>query len=96
VEHNSVPDIGTLSETIKCCLQVNDELPLDFTKLFRDDLFQFNTSKIPRSLTLYKDLNLPHTPLTLIPPNFEAPMPPLKPAVFPPSIQELPPPNLEL
>jgi len=50
VEHSSVPDIGTLSETIKCCLQVSDELPLDFTKLFREDLFQFNTSLIPKAV----------------------------------------------
>lgn len=91
-----MPDIGVLSETIKCCLQVNDELPLDFTKMFNEDLFMFNTMKIPKAVDLYKDLDLKHEPLTLIPPNFESPMPPLKPAVFPPSIQELNPPNLEL
>lgn len=91
-----MPDVGVLAETIKCCLQVSDELPLDFTKMFGEDLFQFNTAQIPKAVSLYGDLDLKHEPLTLIPPNFEAPMPPLKPAVFPPAIQELPAPNLEL
>lgn len=37
-----------------------------------------------------------HQALKLISPNFEAPLPPLQPAVFPPSFRELPPPSLEL
>lgn len=91
-----VPDIGTLSENIKSCLQEGEELPLDFTKMFNDTLFEFNSFKVPNSIQLYKDLELKHEPLTLIPPSFETPMPPLKPAVFPPSIQELQAPSLEL
>ncbi|VDM69089.1 unnamed protein product, partial [Strongylus vulgaris] len=35
-------------------------------------------------------------PLTLIVPQFEVPLPPLLPAVFPPNFRELPPPKLEL
>lgn len=95
-DHKTVPDIGTLSESIKSCLQESDELPMDFTKMFKDDLFEFNSFKIPQSIELYKDLDLKHEPLTLIPPSFETPMPPLKPAVFPPSIQDLQAPALEL
>ncbi len=34
--------------------------------------------------------------LNLIPPSFETPLPPLQPAVFPPTIREPPPPALEL
>ena len=37
-----------------------------------------------------------HEPLTLIHPAFEAPLPPLRPAVFPPSLRELPSPALDL
>jgi intraflagellar transport protein 52 len=41
-------------------------------------------------------LNVKHEPLTLIPPQFETQMLGLIPAVFPPILRELPPPNLEL
>jgi intraflagellar transport protein 52 len=41
-------------------------------------------------------MGLKHEPLTLIQPNFETPLPPLQPAVFPPLLQELAPPALDL
>ena len=37
-----------------------------------------------------------HEPLTLIKPQFEVPMPPLKPAVYPPIFRDCEPPALEL
>ena len=40
-------------------------------------------------------LGVKHEPLSLIPPSFEAPLPPLNPAVFPPTLRELPPPALD-
>ncbi|KXS21717.1 hypothetical protein M427DRAFT_27306 [Gonapodya prolifera JEL478] len=45
---------------------------------------------------LYASLRLPPTPLTLIHPTFETPLPPLQPAVFQPALREPPPPPLEL
>ena len=36
-----------------------------------------------------------HENLSLIPPEFECPLPPLAPAVFPPQLRELPPPALD-
>ena len=36
-----------------------------------------------------------HEPLTLIPPQFVCPLPPLQPAVFPPTMKEPPPPALD-
>ena len=36
-----------------------------------------------------------HENLSLIPPEFECPLPPLTPAVFPPQLRELPPPALD-
>jgi len=45
---------------------------------------------------LYKDLDVVHQHLTLIPPTFETPMPALQAAVFPPSLKELDPPALDL
>jgi len=45
---------------------------------------------------MYDKLGVKHEPLSLIPPQFETPLPPLKPAVFPPTLREPPPPALEL
>lgn len=45
---------------------------------------------------LYDKLGVKRHALTLIQPQFEAPLPPLQPAVFPPAIREPPAPALEL
>ena len=52
---------------------------------------------IPSSFTqrLYETLGVPHEPLTLIPPQFECPMPKLSPATFPPAMREPAPPALD-
>lgn len=47
-------------------------------------------------MALYDKLGVKKHALTLIHPQFEAPLPPLQPAVFPPAIREPPPPALEL
>lgn len=41
-------------------------------------------------------MGVKHEPLSLIPPNFETPLPPLNPAVFPPILREPAAPALEL
>lgn len=64
--------------------------------MFNEKLYKFDTDLIPETLEMYKTLNVKHEPLTLIPPNFETPMPALQAAVFAPSLKELPPPSLEL
>lgn len=95
-EDRLVPDTGALAQRMRCCLQEADEVPQDFTQLFDDSLFQLSTDKIPEVLKLYKDMDVKHEVLTLIPPQFEAPLPPLQPAVFPPVWREPPPPKLDL
>lgn len=92
----SVPDTEALAERVRACLQESDELPLDFAALFDTALFQYNTSLIPEAVKLYARLNVKHEPLSLIPPQFEVPLPPLQPAVFLPCLRELPPPALDL
>lgn len=84
-----------LAERVRSCLQENEELPKDFQKLFKDTLFKFDTNLIPEAVELYDNLGVKHEPLSLIPPQFESPLPPLNPAVFPPIIRELPPPALD-
>lgn len=77
-------------------LQENEELPKDWTKLFDDQLFQFDPALVPEAMDLYDRIGVKKAPLTLIAPQFETPLPPLQPAVFPPTIREPPPPALEL
>ncbi|KAH8051704.1 hypothetical protein JL722_10531 [Aureococcus anophagefferens] len=38
-----VPDIEALASRLRACLQENDELPRNFTRLFNDALFRFDT-----------------------------------------------------
>lgn len=77
-------------------MQESEELPKDFTILFSQDLFRFDTNLVPEAILMYKKMDVVKEPLTLIPPTFETPMPQLEPAVFPPSLKELDPPALEL
>lgn len=90
------PEIETLSNRLRACLQESEPLPRDHTKLFDTNLFKFDTSLIPESVALYEKLDVKHDPLTLIVPQFEVPLPALTPAVFPPIIREPPPPALDL
>jgi len=85
-----------LAERVRCCLQETEEVTKDFTTLFDDSLFKFDTSLIPEAVDLYRRLDVKHEPLALIPPQFEHPLPPLSPAVFPPSLREPPAPALDL
>jgi len=94
-DYHYVPDTEALSGRLRCCLQEAEELPKDFTRLFDESLFKFDTNLVPDAIKLYDQLGVKHEVLTLIPPQFEAPLPPLQPAVFPPSLRELPPPALD-
>lgn len=87
-EYTPVPHIEALSQNLKPCLQGMDDLPKDFTKLFDTSLFAFDTSLIPKVVNLYKLMGVPHEALTLIPPQFECPLPKLAPATFPPAMRE--------
>jgi len=94
-DYTRVPHIEALAQNIKPCLQGMDELPKDFTKLFDNSMFSFDTNLIPQAVKLYDILGVPHAALTLIPPQFECPLPHLSPAVFPPAMREAPPPALD-
>lgn len=94
-DYHHIPNTEALAERLRSCLQEGDPLPQDFTELFTDDVFKFDTHLIPEAVNLYKTLGVKHEPLTLIPPQFEAPLPPLVPAVFVPAMREPPPPALD-
>jgi intraflagellar transport protein 52 len=90
-----VPNIEALSQILKPCLQGMDDLPRDFTKLFDMSMFRFDVDLIPHTIQVYDTLGVPHEPLTLIPPQFECPLPKLMPATFPPAMREPAPPALD-
>lgn len=94
-DYSSVPNIEALSQTLKPCLQGMDDLPRDFTRLFDMNMFKFDTDLIPLTIKVYNQLGVPHDPLTLIPPQFECPLPKLNAAVFPPAMREPAPPALD-
>ncbi|CAK9035618.1 Intraflagellar transport protein 52 homolog (Protein NGD5 homolog), partial [Durusdinium trenchii] len=95
-EYHHIPHTQGLAMNLRSCLQENEPLPRDFTQLFDDSLFKFDTDLIPEAVKLYHQLGVKHEPLTLIPPQFETPMPALQPAVFPPCLREPLAPNLDL
>ena len=90
-----LPDLLSLSSRVLGCLEDADALPTDVTTLFCRDMFGFDTARIPRAAQLYHRLGVPKKPLSLIEPQFEQPLPPLRPSVFPPAVYEPPPPPLE-
>ena len=95
-ERLEIPDTESLAERVRACLQEGEELPVDFTQLFDHGLFKYDTDLIPAAVSLFPKLNVKHIPISLIPPQFEVPLPPLQPAVFMPCMRELPPPALDL
>jgi intraflagellar transport protein 52 len=90
------PDVGVMSEELKSCLQTSEDISSNFKNLFDLELFQFDTNIVPETVKLYSKVGVKHDTLTLIPPQFETPLPSLMPAVFPPNLKEPPLPNLDL
>ena len=64
--------------------------------MFNSDLFTFDTNLVPEAVRLYEQMGVKHEALTLIPPQFEAPLPSLFPALFPPNLKEPAAPALDL
>ena len=54
---------------MRCCLQESEDVTKDFTSLFDDSLFKFDTSLIPEAVKMYEELDVDHQPLSLIPPQ---------------------------
>ena len=48
-------------------------------------MYQMDTNLVPEAAELYGKLGVKKAPLSLIAPQFETPLPPLQPAVFPPA-----------
>merc|ERR1719359_877921 len=95
-EYHYVPDTQSLATSFKSCLQESEPLPRDFTQLMDGSVFKFDTNLIPECIKLYTDLKVKHEALKLIPPQFETPLPDLRPAVLPTNTMEFNAPALDL
>lgn len=98
MERNILPNTEELANNPKICLTdaISHTLSVDHLELLEHKLYSINTNQVADVLQLYNDLKVKHQPLKLITPLFEAPYPPLQPAVFPPAFRDLPLPPLEL
>lgn len=90
-----MPDLLTLSNRARGCLEDAQPLPADVSTLFQRDVFSFDMAQVPAAVQLFHRLGVPKKPLTLIEPQFEQPLPPLQLALFPPAVFEPAPPPLE-
>lgn len=45
-----MPDITALADRLRSCLQESDDLPKDFTTLFNNGLYKFDTDLVPESI----------------------------------------------
>ena len=91
-----IPNIISLSDKVKSCLEEAKEPPRNFNDLYDMSLFKIDNNLVPEAIELYDKLNVKHEILSIIPPQFETPLPPLQLAVFDPIIKDFPVPNLEL
>lgn len=95
-DYHYIPDTLARSERLKICLQDGDEVPHDFTQCFHESLYSLDTKMLPPTLRAFDELKTKHGTLSLITPQFETPLTPLEPSVFPSQFCELPGPSLDL
>ncbi|KPA82647.1 putative intraflagellar transport protein component [Leptomonas pyrrhocoris] len=95
-DYHHLPDTASLSERLRVAVEQHEELPRDFTQLFDLETFKIDTDHIPDVVDTYQKLLVKLEPLTLIPPEFQTPLPPVKPAVFDAIHRDPPPPGLDL
>ena len=91
-----IPNIISISDKVKSCLDEAKEPPANFNDLFDMNMYKIDNDLVPESIELYDKLHVKHEILGIIPPQFETPLPPLQLAVFDPIIKDFPVPNLEL
>lgn len=95
-DYHHLPDTASLAERLRVAVEQQADLPRDFKKLFSLETFKLDTDKIPDVIDAYGKLGVKLEPLTLIPPEFQTPLPPVKPAVFGPIHRDPMPPALDL
>ena len=90
------PDVASMSERLRSCIQESERMKPDIRDNFDDGLFKMDLSFVTDTQELSKVLGLKNEPLETVAPQFDTALPPLTPAVFPPQMREPPGPVLEL
>lgn len=96
LEYNTLPDLEHLSEQTISCLQESESVPADFTRLFSKKIFALDNSLFAEVNSAYEEMMMQKERLRLIKPQFETPLPVLRPATFPPNFRLPAHPPLEL
>lgn len=96
LEYNTIPDLEHLSEQTISCLQESESVPADFTRLFSKNLFSLDNRLFAQVNQVYEEMMMQKETLRLIKPQFETPLPTLRPATFPPNFRLPAHPQLEL
>lgn len=90
------PDVASMSERLRCCIQESEKLRTNFNENFEAGLFKMDMSFVAQAQELAQKLGLKGEQLDIVTPQFDTALPPLTPAVFPPQMREPPGPVLEL
>lgn len=90
------PDVMSMAECLRCCIQDSEKLRSNFDENFDSGLFKMDLSFISQAQDLANTIGLKYEPLNVVSPAFDTALPPLTPAVFPPQMREPPGPVLEL
>lgn len=90
------PDVMSMSERLRSCIQESEKMRSDFTQNFDKGLFRMDMSFVADSAQLAQTLGLKNEQLDIVTPVFDTALPPLTPAVFPPQMREPDGPVLEL
>lgn len=90
------PDVASMSERLRSCIQESERMKPDIKDNFDDGLFRMDLSFVTDTQELAKVLGLKNEPLETVTPQFDTALPPLTPAIFPPQMREPPGPVLEL
>jgi hypothetical protein len=70
------PSLGRADEeAIKPCISEEEPLPQDCKSLLIENLYSMKMDRVTDVIDLYKQLNVPYEPLSLIDPHCECPQP---------------------
>lgn len=90
------PDVASMSEGLRSCIQESEKMRTNFTDNFDHGLFKMDMGFVSDTQDLATKLGLKNEPLETVTPQFDTALPPLTPAVYPPQMREPPGPVLEL
>lgn len=90
------PDVESMSERLRVCLQESEKLKPNIHDNFDRCKFHMDMSFLAQAQQVAATLGIKNEPLETVKPQFDTALPPMTPAVFPPQMREPKEPALEL